>query len=148
MTGGSPITTRYRHPTRTSGHAAVQSLPDAYTRLPIRPQAHKNADFVLGAGKAVLEEDDGASGSVKIVFVQITWRHFKMQLFDNKYGTFLEVAWCHQIEATARANVPQRCLEQGFACAVICRKPLRRRPCMEDNAAASGRGCCKSGNFG
>ena len=80
---------------------------------------------MLGAGKAVLEEDDGASGSVKIVFVQITWRHFKMQLFDNKYGTFLEVAWYHQIEAAARANVPQRCREQGFACAVICRKPLR-----------------------
>ena len=82
---------------------------------------------MFGAGKAVLEEDDGASGSVKIVFVQITWRHFKMQLSDNKYSTFLEVAWCHQIEATARANVPQRCLEQGFACAVICRKPLRGR---------------------
>ena len=87
----------------------------------MRPQAHKKADFVFGAGKAVLEEDDGASGSVKIVFVQITWRHFKMQLSDNKYSTFLGVAWCHQIEATARANVPQRCLEQGFACAVICR---------------------------
>ena len=147
MTGGSPITTRYRHPTRTSGHAAVQSLPDAYTRLPIRPQAHKNADFVLVAGKAVLEEDDGASGSVKIVFVQITWRHFKMQLSDNKHSTFLGVAWCHQIEATARVNVPQRCLEQGFACAVICRKPLRWRPFMEDKAAASGGTCCKRGNF-
>ena len=110
-------------------------------------QAHKNADLVFGAGKAVLEEDDGASGSVKIVFVQITWRHFKIQLSDNKYGTFLGVAWCHQIEATERANVPQRCLEQRFACAVICRKPLRGRPCMEDNAAASGSSCCKSGNF-
>ena len=114
----------------------------------MRPQAHKKADFVFGAGKAVLEEDDGASGSVKIVFVQITWRHFEMQLSDNKYSTFLGVAWCHQIEATARANVPQRCLEQRFACAVICRKPLRWGPCMEDKAAPSGRTCCKSGNFG
>ena len=139
MTGGSPITTRYRHPTRTSGHAAVQSLPDAYTRLPIRPQAHKNADFVLVAGKAVLEEDDGASGSVKIVFVQITWRHFEMQLSDNKCSTFLRVAWCHQIEATARANVPQRCLEQRFACAVICRKPLRRRTLHGRQSVSIGR---------
>ena len=112
------------------------------------PGEHKNADFVLGAGKAAREDGDGASGSVIIVFVQITWRHFKMQLSDNKYSIFLEVAWCHQIEATARANVPQRSLEQGFACAVICRKPLRRRSCMEDNAAASGGTCCKRGNFG
>ena len=31
------------------------------------------------------------------------------------------------MEATARANVPQRCLEQGFACSVICRN------CATDN---------------
>ena len=91
----------------------------------MRPQAHKKADFVLGAGKAVLEEDDGASGSVKIVFVQITWRHFKIQLSDNKYGTFLGVAWCHQIEATARANVPYRCLQRRLARAVFGRKPVK-----------------------
>ena len=116
-------------------------------RASLPPFEHKNGFFVLVAGKAVLEEDDGASGSVKIVFVQITWRHFKMQLSDNKHSTFLGVAWCHQIEATARVNVPQRCLEQGFACAVICRKPLRWRPFMEDKAAASGGTCCKRGNF-
>ena len=29
-----------------------------------------------------------------------------------------------RIEATARANVPQRCLEQGFARAVICRNDV------------------------
>ena len=108
-----------------TGGWSVQSQPDACPRLPIRPQAYKKADFVLGAGKAAREDGDGASGSIIIVFVQITWRHFKMQLFDNKYSTFLGVAWCHQIEATARANVPQRCLEQRFACAVICREPVK-----------------------
>ena len=104
---------------------AVQSQPDACTRLPIRPQAHKNAVFVLGAGKAVLEEDDRASGSVKIVFVQITWRHFKMQLSDNKYSTFLGAAWCHQIEGTTRANAPYRCLQRRLARAVFGRKPVK-----------------------
>ena len=51
MTGGSPITTRCLHPTPTPGHAAVQSQPDACTRLPMRPQAHKKADFVLEMAK-------------------------------------------------------------------------------------------------
>ena len=122
-----------------TGGWSVQSQPDACPRLPIRPQAYKKADFVLGAGKAAREDGDGASGSIIIVFVQITWRHFKMQLSDNKYSTFLGVAWCHQIEATARASVPQRCLEQGFACAVICRKPLRGRTLHGRQSGTIGR---------
>ena len=45
------------------------------------------------------EEWEMASGSVKVTFLQFT----------------------------AHANVPQRCLEQGFVCAVICRN------CATDN---------------
>ena len=50
-------------------------------------------------GRPCMEEDAAASGSVKVTFVQFT----------------------------ARANVPQRCLEQGFVRAVICRN------CVSDN---------------
>ena len=57
--------------------------------------------------------------------VQITWRHFKIQLSDNKYSTFLGTAWCHQIEGTTRANAHYRCLQRRLARAVFGRKPVK-----------------------
>ena len=62
-----------------------------------------------------------ASGSATVAFLQITEHAFKMQMPNNQIINIYQRARGAQIEATARANVPQRCLEQGFARAVICR---------------------------
>ena len=71
-----------------------------------------------------------ASGRATVAFLQITAHASKMQIPHNQIINFYQRARRAQIEATARANVPQRCLEQGFARAVICRNGIsaRRQP--------------------
>ena len=56
-----------------------------------------------------------------MAFLQITAHASNTQMPHNQIINFLQRARCAKIEATARANVPQRCLEQGFVRAVICR---------------------------
>ena len=60
-----------------------------------------------------------ASGRITMAFLQITAHALKMQIPHNLIINFYQRARWAQIEATARANVPQRCLEQGFARAVM-----------------------------
>ena len=101
----------------------ISSIFTSYLTIsqPILHLCPHNTTTIILWQTSTIRNSRNTSGSATVAFLQITAHTCKIQIPHNQIINFYQHARWAQIEATARANVPQRCLEQGFARAVICR---------------------------